>query len=90
MLPPRQAPVALLTFKSGVFDQCVCATRELRDLATPYPANLPLWFLDWFYVLYSSERALWQMLSLATLSPSYGLMQGSRLGSRLFTASSAR
>jgi hypothetical protein len=70
---------SILTFKSGVFDQRVCATRALRDLATLDPANLPLWFLDWFYVLYSSERALWQMLSLATLSASSGLMQGYRL-----------
>ena len=29
---------------------------------------MPSWFIDWFYVLFVSQRAVWQMISIALLS----------------------
>ena len=42
------------------------------DSDSDQSGDIPQWFIDWFYVLFVSQRAVWQMISIALLSPSLG------------------
>ena len=49
--------------------------RALKEILKESPDSIPAWFLDWYYTLTVARRAVWQMLSIALLSPAAGLKQ---------------
>ena len=63
----------IMSYKSTIYDSRWCIARSLRDIISFAPETVPSWFIDWFYVLFVSQRAVWQMISIALLSPSAGL-----------------
>ena len=63
----------IMAYKSTIYDSRWCIARSLRDIISFAPETVPSWFIDWFYVLFVSQRAVWQMISIALLSPSAGL-----------------
>ena len=63
----------IMSYKSTIYDSRWCIARSLRDVINYAPESVPAWFIDWFYVLYVSQRAVWQMISIALLAPSAGL-----------------
>ena len=60
----------IMSYKSTIYGSRWCIARSLRDLISFAPETVPSWCIDWFYVLFVSQRAVWQMISIALLSPS--------------------
>ena len=62
----------IMSYKSTIYDSRWCIARSLRDIISFAPETVPSWFIDWFYVLFVSQRAVWQMISIALLSRRWG------------------
>tara|TARA_B110001452_G_scaffold32119_1_gene25074 strand:+ start:1851 stop:3581 length:1731 start_codon:yes stop_codon:yes gene_type:complete len=65
----------ILAFKSGTYDSRWCVGRALREIISYAPETMPRWFIDWFMVLYWTQRVLFHMIELAHLAPQTGLKQ---------------
>lgn len=58
---------------STLKDQRFCVQKSMVEIESLDPHELPKWFIDWYFVMYTTQRTLWQMTSLAIQSPVTGM-----------------